>query len=178
MQKRRLYAKKLEIVYINANYLELKLEENKYDLVTLIYTDLGALLPRERSKLLSFIFRILKKGGVFVFDVLKDKDIENKTIPKTWEASNTGFWKESPYITLSESFLYDNEKIILYQNIIFDDHENIEIYRFWTHFFSESDLEKMLTEHKFSRFSFHYDILPKGDLWNGDNVMFCKTIKE
>lgn len=105
--------KKLEVSYMNANYLELNLTENKYDLVTLIYTDFGVLLPSERSKLLSFIFRVLKKGGVFVFDVLKDKGIENKTTSKTWEISNAGFWKESPYIALSESFLYDNEILMM-----------------------------------------------------------------
>jgi len=172
------YRMKLDISYINANYLELELAESKYDLVTIIYTDLGVLLPAERSKLLNFIFRVLKKGGAFVFDVLKDNNIENKTSPKTWEASNVGFWKESPYFALSESFLYEKEKVILYQHIIIDDMENINVYRFWTHFFSESDLGKILTKHKFSRFSFYDDILPKGDLWNGDNVFFCKAIKE
>jgi SAM-dependent methyltransferase len=170
--------KNLDISYINADYLELNLFENKYDLITLIYTDLGALLPSERDKLLSLIFRFLKKGGVFIFDVLKDNNIGNKISPKSWEVSNYGFWKESPYIALSESFLYDNEKVILYQNIILDEQENIEVYRFWTHFFSESDLEKMLIGHRFNRFSFHDDILPSGDLWNGDNVIFCKAIKE
>jgi ubiquinone/menaquinone biosynthesis C-methylase UbiE len=176
--KKEATRKNLDISYINANYLELNLSENKYDLITLIYTDLGTLLPSERNRLLSLVFRFLKTGGMFVFDVLKDNNIEIKTSPKSWEVSKSGFWSESPYIDLSESFLYDNEKVILYQNIIFDQQENIEVYRFWTHFFSESDLEKMLTGHKFKRFSFHDNILPSEDLWNGDNVIFCKTIKE
>lgn len=170
--------KKLDIKYINANYLELKPEQNKYDLITLIYTDLGVLKPNERNKLLNFIFQALKKGGMFIFDVLKDKNIQNKTTPKTWEAANTGFWKESPYIALSDSFLYPDEKVILYQHIILDDQEKSETYRFWTHFFSEIDLEKILREHKFRNFNFHDHILPKGDQWNGDNVIFCTTIKK
>lgn len=176
--KKEAKQKNLNISYIIANYLELELSEEKYDLVTLIYTDLGALLPSERDKLISFVYRILKKGGMLIFDVLNDKNIENKATPKSWEVSNAGFWKETPYIALTESFLYENEKVILFQNIILDEHGNFEIYRFWTHFFSQLDLEKILTIHKFDEVSFHEDILPQGDLWNGDNVTFCKAIKE
>lgn len=170
--------KNLNILYLNENYLELKLAEKKYDLVTLIYTDLGTLLPEERDKLISFIYRILKKGGIFIFDVLNDKNIERKVTPKSWEVSNNGFWKGTPYIALSNSFLYTDKKIILFQNIILDEYDNCEVYRFWTHFFSQLDLEKILTIHKFDKVSFHKDILPQGDLWNGDNVTFCKAIKD
>lgn len=64
---------KLDITYINTNYLNIDLEADKYDLVVLIYTDLGTLLPIERERLLNLIYRVLKKGGIFIFDVLKDK---------------------------------------------------------------------------------------------------------
>ncbi|NQT76885.1 MAG: class I SAM-dependent methyltransferase [Bacteroidetes bacterium] len=128
--------KKLDITYLNTSYLEVDLKSDKFDLVVLIYTDLGVLIPTERESLLEMIFRILKKGGTFIFDVLKDREIEKKTSHKTWEVSNIGFWKESPYLALSESFLYQKEKVILFQHNIVDTEENIETYRFWTHFFS------------------------------------------
>ena len=169
--------KKLNIKYVNANYLELGPEENKFDLVTLIYTDLGVLLPRERDKLLSFIYTILKKGGMFIFDVLKDNNLENKLTPKNWEVSNAGFWKEIPHIVFSESYLYKMQKVILYQHIILDEKDNIELYRFWTHFFSQKDLHKMLIQHQFGNINFYDDVLPRGDIWNGDNVIFCKAKK-
>jgi len=176
--KKEALSKELTISYIHANYLELELAENSYDLVTLIYTDLGVLLPSERNNLLSFVYRVLKKGGMFVFDVLKDNNIDTKTTPKNWEAATAGFWKETPYIALSESFLYGDEKVILYQHIVLDEQDHIEIYRFWTHFFSNNDLDEMLTKHQFYKNSYHDDILPQGDLWNGENVIFCKAIKE
>jgi len=169
--------KKLDAKYVNANYLEINLESGKYDLVVLIYTDLGVLIPSERDKLLKMIYRVLKKGGTFIFDVLKDKDIENKTSPKTWEANNSGFWKESPYLALSESFLYKEEKVILFQHNIIDTVGNIETYRFWTHFFSQNDVCKMLETHNFIDIHFREDILPKGDMWNGNNVIFTMTSK-
>ena len=169
--------KKLDITYLNTSYLEVDLESDNYDLVVLIYTDLGVLSPTERGRLLVMIFRVLKKGGTFIFDVLKDREIEKKISPKTWEVSNNGFWKEFPYLALSESFLYQEEKVILFQHIIIDTEENIETYRFWTHFFSQNDVIKMLDTHNFIDISFREDILPEGDIWNGDNVIFTMTTK-
>jgi len=169
--------KKLDITYLNTSYLEVNLESNKYDLVVLIYTDLGVLTPTERESLLKMINRVLKKGGTFIFDVLKDQEIEKKTSLKTWEVSNSGFWKESPYLALSESFLYKEEKVILFQHNIVDTEGNIETYRFWTHFFSQNDVSKMLDTHKFIDINFREDILPEGDMWNGDNVIFTMTSK-
>ena len=169
--------KKLDITYLNTSYLEVDLESNKYDLIVLIYTDLGVLIPTERESLLEMIFHVLKKAGTFIFDVLKDREIEKKTSPKTWEVSNNGFWKESPYLALSESFLYQEEKVILFQHYIVDTEENIETYRFWTHFFSQNDVSKMLDAHNFIDINFREDILPEGDMWNGDNVIFTMTSK-
>ena len=169
--------KKLDITYLNTSYLEVNLESDDYDLVVMIYTDLGVLSPTERERLLKMIFRVLKKGGTFIFDVLKDHEIEKKTSLRTWEVSNNGFWKGSPYLALSESFLYQEDKVILFQHIIIDTEENIETYRFWTHFFSQNDVSKMLDTHKFINISFREDILPEGDMWNGDNVIFTMTTK-
>jgi len=169
--------KKLDITYLNTSYLEVDLHSDNYDLVVMIFTDLGVLTPAERDSLLKMINRVLKKGGTLIFDVLKDHEIEKKTSPKTWEVSERGFWKESPYLALSESFLYKEEKVILFQHNIVDTEGNIVTYRFWTHFFSQNDVSNMLETHKFIDINFREDILPEGDMWNGDNVIFTMTSK-
>ncbi len=169
--------KGLDIDYINASYLDIEPEENKYDLVTLIYTDFGVLLPEERKRLLSIINKSLKPGGLFIFDVLNDKNLYKKTAPKNWEAAGTGFWKSTPYIALSESYLYDMEKVILYQHFVIDDKSNCDIYRFWTHFFSHQDLETILAQQNFELESCHENILPCDDLFSGDNVTFSVASK-
>lgn len=170
--------KNLDIIYLKENYINLDLEENSFDLVILIFTDFGPLLPKEREQLLSNIKRLLKPNGIFIFDVLNDKKIENKISPKNWETASQGFWKNEPYLALSESFVYEENKVILYQHTIIDTQEDISVYRFWTHFFSQSDLSIILHAHDFIDLSYHEDILPKGDLWNGDNVTFCKAINK
>ena len=169
--------KGLDIEYIHASYLDLELEKDNYDLVLLVYTDLGVLSPHDRDVLLKRIYSTLKRGGIFIFDVLKDNSLEQKIMPKSWEAVNTGFWKNSPYMALSESFLYKEQNVILYQHLIIDSEDNIETYRFWTHFFNQETLKLMLEKHGFAKANYRDDILPKGDIWNGDNVIFTIALK-
>jgi 2-polyprenyl-3-methyl-5-hydroxy-6-metoxy-1,4-benzoquinol methylase len=168
---------KLNITYHNTNYLNIDLEADKYDLVVLIYTDLGVLLPKEKDILLKMIYQVLKKGGTFIFDVLKDNELEKRTSPKSWEAVVSGFWKASPYIALSESILYKKQKVILFQHTIIDSEENTETFRFWTHFFSQNDISKTLKAHNFIDFYFRKDILPEDGMWSGNNVIFTITSK-
>ncbi len=169
--------KKLDITYVNANYLNMDIEHDKYDLIVLIYTDMGVLAPQERDILLNLVYRGLKQGGTFIFDVLKDNDIENKTVPRSWEAVHSGFWKNTPHLALSESFLYKEQNVILFQHIIIGPDQKIETYRFWTHFFSQNDVKQMLVSHNFINIHTRDNILPSGGIWNGENVIFCVASK-
>jgi hypothetical protein len=85
--------------------------------------------------------------------------------------------KPLPYLTPSESFLYQEEEVILFQHIIIDSEENIDIYLFLTHFFSQNDVSKILDTFNFNNISFREDILTEGDMWNGGNVIFVVTLK-
>ena len=174
--KREAEKKNLNINYINSNYLELALLPNSIDLVILIYTDFGVLLPAEREKLLGIIKSSLKPGGIFIFDVLNDKHINSKVIQNNWEAAENGFWKNSPYLALSNSFLYEENKVILHQHTIIDGENNLNTYRFWVHMFSHSDLTTLLTKHNFNNLEFNEDVLPESNLWDGKNVTFCKAV--
>jgi SAM-dependent methyltransferase len=165
--------KALNITYLRQNYLELELPEKQFDLALLIYTDFGPLLPGERHVLLSNIRRVVKPGGYFIFDVLNDKELSSKTSPSHWEVSEKGFWKDRPYLALSGSYLYEEEKVILYQHLVLDEQDRMDIYRFWTHLFSHQDLEVILTEHGFRDLLFHENVLPARDLWSGEHVTFC-----
>lgn len=54
--------KKLDINYRHQNYLELD-DEGHYDLVMMIFTDFGVLMPEERRRFLKNVHRALKPGG-------------------------------------------------------------------------------------------------------------------
>jgi SAM-dependent methyltransferase len=143
----------------------------------MVFTDFGVLKPHERKTLIRNIHRALKPGGIFMFDVLSDRNLEIKVSERTWEMEESGFWKHSPYLILSDSFLYPNEKVILFQNIVMDESGTFDVYRFWTHFFESDDLRKMLEPEGFENIEGFDDVLPEIDMWNGDNVLFCRARK-
>jgi len=165
----------LEIEYQQKNYLELK-DKEEYDLVILIFTDFGVLPPDDRARLLSNIHQTLKPGGFFLFDVLNDTRMDQRVNDKTWDISEKGFWRENPYLVLSDSFLYPENKVVLYQHCVID-RVSCETYRFWTHFFSHDDLNIILIKHRFEHIEFYENVLPETDIWNGQNVTFCVTSK-
>lgn len=170
-------AKNLGIKYIVENYLGLELEPNSFDMVILIYTDFGVLNPSERKMLLKKIKTFLKVDGIFIFDVLNSKNLESKSTPKIWEISQKGFWQSKPYLVLSESFLYEESKVILYQHHVISHDESIKTYRFWTQYFSTEDLRKELREAGFRKLSFSKNVLMSSNHWDGNNVIFCKAEK-
>ncbi len=168
--------KKLKISYLQQNYLELE-EENKYDLVMIIFTDFGVLHPAQRDRLLANIYRALKPGGKFLFDVLNDNYPANNSGPKEWEVSEKGFWRNKPYLSLAESFYYEEQKVTLRQHIIIDETGEMEVYRFWIHTFSHADLERILALHNFRNTECHGHVLPGCDMHRSEDVTFCITTK-
>jgi len=84
--------KNLPIDYIHGDYLSTDLGEGLYDLVIMIYTDLGVLNSTQRDILLKKVHKALKPGGVFIFDVLNDRDFASKVSPSSWDCQEEGFW--------------------------------------------------------------------------------------
>ena len=95
--------KDLNITYLNQNYLDLNFD-NDFDLVILIYLDFCVLIPEERNKVLEVVHKALKKGGLFICDIVNEKNIDKKTIPQSWEVQKNGFWKNTPYIALANGY--------------------------------------------------------------------------
>lgn len=161
------------ITYIHSNYLELKPVKKSFDLVLMIYTDFGVLLPNERAILLSKIRKALKPGGIFIFDVISDKKLSERATPDKWEVAEKGFWQDEPYLALSRSFLFSDEKVILYQHIVINGKDEMVTYRFWTHHFSLEDLQQIIGSAGLINPEFSKNVLPPGDLWDGKNIIFC-----
>ena len=166
----------LSIEYRQQNYLDFE-EVEKYDLVILIYTDFGVLVPDDRDTLLENIHHALKPDGFFLFDVLNDTQLDQRVTPNSWELTEKGFWRDKPYLALSNSFLYPDEKVVLYQHCVLEKDQS-EVYRFWTHFFSHEDMMEILARNHFRGIEFFENVLPESDIWNGQNVTFCVTRKD
>ncbi|MBN2718117.1 MAG: hypothetical protein JXX14_19890 [Deltaproteobacteria bacterium] len=93
------------------------------------------------------------------FDGLNAHRANEKRTPKNWEMSEGGFRCNQRYLALSESFAYPEENVILYQHIV-SERDGVEVYRFWTHLFSEHMIRESVHSGGFSSCDCVTDVLP------------------
>lgn len=142
----------------------------------MIYCDFGALSNDNRVVLLQKVFRALKPGGVFIFDVFTEAFKEEKQAKKDWDVDQVGFWAEENHIVLSEVFHYPVEKVFLNQDIVLVDLNKFEVYRSYDHYYSEMDLVHLLNENKYRNHQFFYKIIDDSN-FSSDSVVFSATQK-
>lgn len=167
--------KNLNIEYICQNYVEIDFE-NTFDLVILIYCDFGVLSIKDRTTLIGKLYKALKPSGAFIFDALNKNFLESSSFTQSWDCSNGGFWRSSPYISLSENLHFEKEKAILEQHIVIEENNEYEIYRFWNHYFNENDVTEMFLKQRFKRVDTINDVLDIG-IQNDNDVTFYKITK-
>jgi SAM-dependent methyltransferase len=164
--------KSLNIEYLKKNYLNLDFD-NQFDLVILIYLDFCVLLPAERDKVLENIYRALKKGGLFICDVVNERNVDKKTISPSWEVQESGFWKDTPYIALSNGYHYPEAKVLANHHIVIGEQDTVDTYIFWNHYYAKSDMVQILASKGFTDIKDYENVLPEcDDCWNGENVTF------
>ncbi|NVK03504.1 MAG: class I SAM-dependent methyltransferase [Flavobacteriia bacterium] len=167
----------LDIDYRHGSYLDLDLGTEEYDLVLLIYTDFGPLLPKERLLLIEKVAKSLNDGGKFIFDVLRKNEIASKVSPINWGCASSGFWSNEAHLTLSSSFHYPEADVILYQHIICEESGGVKTYRFWNHFYDENSIQDILSTSSFGDVEFEDDIVLGDDPFSGKNVLFTIATK-
>jgi len=165
----------VNIEYLYQSYLDMDYYE-KFDAVILIYCDFGALSNEERDVLLKKVYRALKPGGFFIFDVFTEALKEDKKVEKDWYCSEEGFWTQENHIVLSEVFHYKEEKVFLNQDIVLLDASKIEVYRSYDHYYSETDLAQILEEHKYRNCQFFYNVLEDSN-FTSNSVVFTVVQK-
>jgi 2-polyprenyl-3-methyl-5-hydroxy-6-metoxy-1,4-benzoquinol methylase len=167
----------LNIEYTYQNYLDLDLEE-VFDVVTMIYCDFDVLNPEERSLLLGNVHRALKPGGLFVLDTLNMRApslIQGKGT--SWEAAHSGFWRNEPYLALTEMHHYDEVNVILQQHVVWSGSRPPAIYRFWNHYYSPITLTPILKARGFPTVEYYDGILPDDGEGTSEMVTFVVARK-
>lgn len=174
----RAQAKKLglNIDYACLNYLDMDYRE-QFDAVLMIYCDFGVLTADERVLLIKKIYAALKPGGVFVFDALNKDVLSRLRFEKTWTASKKGFWRDGPYVCLTESFHYPEQKAMLDQYIVVGDDGQQKVYRFWNHYFEPDDIGKMFDAAGFSGVKHFESLMNANELFNDTDVTFYMVQK-
>ncbi len=172
------YAKKInqtkgyDINYINKNYLGIDYSQ-EFDVVILIYRDFSALLETERDKLLELVYKALKPGGKFIFDVSRIKEIDEKELTKDWALQQDSFWSEKKHLVLEDAHYYQERSIILKQYIVIEENSIVE-YRVVYKLYSVDELTKLLK--KFKQILFYSDVCGK-KLSDKSEVLACIATK-
>ena len=164
------------IEYINDNYRNLDFED-QFDFIMMIYCDFGVLKPEERISLMKMIHKALKPGGIFLFDAIDEKTIERLDFNSSWEISEGGFWKSAPYICLSKSFHFKENKATLDQHLVMGEDDSCRLYRFWNHYFNQQDVEKIFRPMGFSKVESIKNLLTGSGPYNDHGVVFYAVSK-
>ena len=151
--------------------------EETFDLVMIIYCDFGVLSVDERQKLLANVYRALKTGGVFIFDALNRNVLDSLRFERSWDMAEKGFWRDAPYLCLSEGFHFPMHKATLDQHIVIEQDGGHEVYRFWNHYFDEADIDAAAKRAGFSHAKGYLNLLEKDALYNGSDVTFYKLTR-
>jgi SAM-dependent methyltransferase len=112
------------------NYLTLD-KPPVYDAALLIYGDLCPLAPAQRDTLLDSVYRALKPGGYFVFDVTTRTLRARHGLKNHWYVAESGFWKPGPHLVLEQGFDYPEHDTYLDQYVVVEADGKISVYRNW-----------------------------------------------
>ncbi|WMJ85242.1 class I SAM-dependent methyltransferase [Anaerocolumna sp. MB42-C2] len=135
----------LDIRYICQDYITMDYT-HEFDAIFLIYCDLGALSDNRRDLLLEKIYKALKPGGTFVFDVFTRFNWEQLPL-RNWYMSESGFWKPNPHLVLEQTFDFEVENILLRQYTILDDKGAITTYHLRDHYYSKQNILQLMKKY-------------------------------
>lgn len=122
------------IAYHHADYLEGSLPSG-FDLVTLIYCDLCALSPEQRSRLLGRVRGMLNPGGRIVLDVAGMGSFAHKGEATVMEDRLMGgFWADGEYVGIQRSFVYPEQALALDRYLIVEPGDRWEIFNWFQHY--------------------------------------------
>ena len=127
------------IAYHHQNYLTID-HEAAFDVVTLIYCDLGALPTADRANVLRRIHRALRPGGRFIVDAFTPLVQQGKPESTSWTYhAQGGFWYPGAYLCLDAFYRYDDDDTVLRQTVVLCGAE-VRCYNVWEHCFTADTL--------------------------------------
>ncbi len=125
--------------YILQNYVELDVA-GAFDLIMIINGDYAALTLGERQTMLSKIYRALKPGGLFIFDVFTEKTTKGKADTTWWSVCEDGcFMHPDPHICLKATYSYENNTVALDQHIVVAD-DGVHAHLIWNTVYTRQTL--------------------------------------
>lgn len=149
----------LDIAYVYQNYLTMEYE-NRFDLVTFIYCDYGALSSENRAIILKKLYQSLKPGGKLLMDVFTTVKYREFQKLRTWNVyEKGGFWREGKYLELCEQYHYSDDVTLEQTTVVTE--KNFMTYYIWNCYFSKDALLKEAREAGFEHYEIFSDVAGK-----------------
>lgn len=127
----------LSINYVHQNYLEFETEE-RFDLILMIMCDFCALSPTQRKTMLDKFASFLKPSGNVLLDVYSLAGFAQRREAAGYELNPlNGFWSPNRYYGFSNTFKYEEEKVVLDKYTIVEPDRIRTIYNWFQHFSPE-----------------------------------------
>jgi len=106
---------------------------------------------------------LLADGGILIFDVFSEGIIDDRQESRDWEyAPCGGFWNESEYLLLSQTFHYPENKVFAYQyNLRLED--TAKHFIIWERYYSEEEITSILKKVGFRKISIYKELLGKNN---------------
>lgn len=147
----------LSINYVNKNYLEFESEE-RFDLILMIMCDFCALSPAQRKQMLRKFHSILKPGGHVLLDVYSLAGFSRREEAAGYELNQlNGFWSPNRYYGFSNTFKYEEEKIVLDKYTIVESDRVRTVYN-WLQYFSPEGVRAEFSDSGFKVTNFYSDV--------------------
>jgi len=161
------------IKYIYQDYLSIGYEA-EYDVIILIYCDLGVLPPQERATLLNKIYNALKPGGIFIVDVFSLSNYTCFQDSTTVAYEDKGFWCSEPYVCIQKKAEYEH-KDFLEQYVIITENR-CQTYNLWNHAFSSDELTSFMRQTGFANVDLYSDVT--GTVFEEKSKTICAVCKK
>lgn len=147
-----------DIRYIFSDYIN-EYPKGKYDVVIMIYCDLGTHSDNDRDKLLKNIFQSMDEGGSFIFDVFTEELVKDKQEFKSWDyAPIGGFWDKDEYLLLNQTFHYPENNVFTSQYNLLTNNE-MKHFIVWDRYYSKEEITLILKNIGFREVTLHENIL-------------------
>ena len=160
--------------YIVQSYLDMDFD-GVFDMVTLIYCDYGALVPKERAELLPRVHKALKPGGLFLFDVFTPLRRNGEDDNTSWDiCPDGGFWSAAPHICLDAEYYY-GETAQGSRHIVIEEGAT-KCYNIWDCYFTRKTLLEETARFGFAEAGFYADVA--GKKYADDSETLCAVLKK
>lgn len=137
----------LTVNYVQANYLDFETDV-RFDLITMIMCDFCVLSPDQRRIMLDKFHTLLKPGGAVLLDAYTLSAFSRREESSLF-AHNLmgGFWAAEPYFGFQNTFVYDDEKVVLDKFTIVEATRSREILN-WLQYFEPEQLRHEFADHR------------------------------